>query len=211
MSFGIKTKELQGGYIPNASCTSCNTAALRNIGTIKLFHIWWIPMFPFWASAKVKCAACQNIIKLRNASEDVRHKANSVITLKAIFKSCWGLWLAIVTLIVMYIFGTFLLQEKREFVMAPQVGDIYVAKIDEFVIGKAEKDSRYGIFKVVGVNGEKIKLIVSGKTYSDMKGVRNAIISDSKQAEFYSNVQLDSDVTVLMSKFEAGRFEDVQR
>lgn len=112
----------------------------------------------------------------------------------------------------MYIFGTFLLQEKRDVVMAPQVGDIYVAKIDEFVIGKAEKDSRYGIFKVVGVNGEKIKLIVSGKTYSDMKGVRKMrSFQIVRQAEFYSNVQLDSDVTVLMSKFEAGRFEDVQR
>ncbi len=191
MSFGIKTKELQGVYISSASCASCNTAALRNTGTIKLFHIWGIPLFPVWASSQVSCAGCSSVIKLKNASEDVRHKANSVITPKALFKSSWGLSLLVLALIGFAYLVYSSKQEDQAFVAAPQAGDIYTVKIAEFVSDGSPNNYPYGIFKVTKVDGEKVSFVVASNTYGDLKSVRKSLSSDGKKQIFIATSTLN--------------------
>jgi hypothetical protein len=211
MSFGIKTKELQGVYIANASCASCNTSALRNSGTIKLFHVWGIPLFPVWASSQVSCAGCSSVIKLKNASDDVRHKANSVITPKALLKSSWGLSLLIVALIGLAYLVYSEKQEDQAFVAAPQAGDIYTVKIAEFVRDGSPNNYPYGIFKVTKVDGDKVSFIVASNTYGDLKSVRKSLSSDGKKADFYSDFQIESDLTTLKAKLDTGAINNIDR
>lgn len=211
MSFGIKTKELQGVYISNASCASCNTAALRNTGAIKLFHIWGIPLFPVWASSQVSCAGCSSVIKLKNASDDVRHKANSVITPKALFKSSWGLSLLVLALVGFAYLVYTSKQEDQAFVAAPQAGDIYTVKIAEFVTDGSPKNYPYGIFKITKVDGEKVSFVVASNTYGDLKSVRKSLSSDGTKADFYSDFHIESDLATLKAKLDAGAINDIDR
>ncbi len=211
MSFGIKTKELQGVYISNASCASCNTAALRNTGAIKLFHVWGIPLFPVWASSQVSCASCSSVIKLKNASEDVRHKANSVITPKALLKSSWGLSLLIVALIGLAYLVYSENQEDHAFAAAPQAGDIYTVKIAEFVRDGSPSNYPYGIFKVTKVDGDKVSFIVASNTYGNLKSVRKSLSSDGKKADFYSELQIESDLATLKTKLDSGAISNIDR
>ena len=211
MSFGIKTKELQGVYISSASCASCNTAALRNTGTIKLFHIWGVPLFPVWASSQVSCAGCSSVIKLKNASEDVRHKANSVITPKALLKSSWGLSLLVLGLVGLAYLVYTSKQEDQAFVAAPQAGDIYTVKIAEFVADGSPSNYPYGIFKVTKVDGDKVSFIVASNTYGDLKSVRKSLSSDGKNADFYSDFQIESDKAALKAKLDSGAINDIDR
>lgn len=211
MSFGIKTKELQGVYISSASCASCNTAALRNTGTIKLFHIWGVPLFPVWASSQVSCAGCSSVIKLKSASEDVRHKANSVITPKALLKSSWGLSLLVLVLVGFAYLVYTSKQENQAFVAAPQAGDIYTVKIADFVADGSPSNYPYGIFKVTKVEGNKVSFIVASNTYGDLKSVRKSLSSDGKKADFYSDFQIESDTAALKAKLDSGAINDIDR
>lgn len=211
MSFGIKTKELQGVYISSASCASCNTAALRNTGTIKLFHIWGVPLFPVWASSLVSCAGCSSVIKLKSASEDVRHKANSVITPKALLKSSWGLSLLVLVLVGSAYLVYTSKQEDQAFVAAPQAGDIYTVKIAEFVADGSPSNYPYGIFKVTKVDGDKVSFIVASNTYGDLKSVRKSLSSDGTKADFYSDFQIESDKAALKAKLDSGAINDIDR
>ena len=211
MSFGIKTKELQGVYISNASCASCNTAALRNTGTIKLFHIWGIPLFPVWASSQVACAGCNSVIKLKSASEDVRHKASSVITPKALLKSSWGLSLLVLAIIGFVYLVYSSKQEDQAFVAAPQAGDIYTVKIADFVADGSPSNYPYGIFKVTKVEGDKVSFVVASNTYGDLKSVRKSLSSDGKKADFYSDFHIESDKAALKAKLDTGAINDIDR
>lgn len=211
MSFGIKTKELQGVYISGASCASCNTAALRNTGTIKLFHVWGIPLFPVWASSLVACAGCSSVIKIKNASEDVRHKANSVITPKALLKSSWGLSLLVLAIIGLMYLGYTSNQEKQAFVAAPQAGDIYTVKIAAFVPDGSPSNYPYGIFKVIKVDGDKVSFVVASNTYGDLKSVRKSLSDDGRKADFYSDFQIESDLSALKTKLDTGAINDIDR
>lgn len=211
MSFGIKTKELQGVYISSASCASCNTAALRNTGTIKLFHVWGIPLFPVWASSQVACAGCNSVIKLKHASEDVRHKANSVITPKALLKSSWGFSLLVLALVGFAYLVYTSKQEDQAFVSAPQAGDIYTVKIAEFVRDGSPSNYPYGIFKVTKVDGDKVSFVVASNTYGDLKSVRKSLSSDGKKADFYSDFHIESDTAALKAKLDSGAINDIDR
>lgn len=211
MSFGIKTKELQGVYISNASCASCNTSALRNTGTIKLFHIWGVPLFPVWASSKVACASCNSVIKLKSASDDVRHKANSVITPKALLKSSWGLSLLIAALSGLAYMVYLENQEDQAFVAAPQAGDIYTVKIAEFVRDGSPNNYPYGIFKVTKVDGDKVSFVVASNTYGDLKSVRKSLSDDGKKADFYSDFQIESDKATLKAKLDSSAIQNIDR
>lgn len=211
MSFGIKTKELQGVYISNANCASCNTSALRNTGSVKLFHVWGIPLFPVWASSQVACAGCNSVIKLKNASEDVRHKANSVITPKALLKSSWGLLLLVLALIGLAYMVYASKQEDQAFLAEPQVGDIYTVKLAEFISDGDPGNYPYGIFKINKVDGDKVSFVVANHTYGDLKSVRKSLQSDGKKPDFYSDFQLEADVTMLKAKLDKGAIHNVDR
>lgn len=211
MSFGIKTKELQGVYIANASCASCNTTALRNTGSIKLFHVWGVPLFPVWASSKISCASCSAVIKRKQASEDVRNKATSVVTPKALLKSSWGMSLLIVALIGL----TYLVyaenKEDHAFVAAPQAGDVYTVKIAEFMRDGSPSNYPYGILKVAKVEGEKVSFIVASNTYGNLKSVRKSLSSEGNTSNFYSDVSIEFDVTGLKAKLDSGAIQNIDR
>jgi len=103
IGFGVKTKEVKGGLIFGASCPDCNTAALRNAGTIKVIQVLGLPLFPVGSCCQIACGKCGAIFKLKQASEDVRLKANPVITPKNLLLSSWGLpVLLIVILVLLY-------------------------------------------------------------------------------------------------------------
>ena len=211
MSFGIKTKELQGVYISNASCASCSTNALRNTGSIKLFHVWGVPLFPVWASSQVACAGCNSVIKLKNASEDVRQKANSVITPKALLKSSWGFALLVVAVIGLVYLVYSSKQEDQAFVAAPQAGDIYTVKIADFIPDGSSSDYPYGVLKVLTVNGDNVSFVVAASTYGNLKSVRKSLSSDGKKADFYSDLHIQSDKATLKNKLDAGVIHDIDR
>src|SRR5690606_6953407 len=58
MSFGIKTKSFYGSALTDNTCPTCNASSLSNVGILRHFHIFGLPLFPVGGRSLVSCGSC---------------------------------------------------------------------------------------------------------------------------------------------------------
>lgn len=211
MNFGIKIKELQGALISNADCSACNKASLRNTGIVKLFHISGLPLFPVGGSSLVACGSCGISAELKHVSDGLREKASPVITPKALLLSSWGMLIVVLVLAGVLYLGISGKQEDRAFIAAPQIGDLYIVRIADFIPTQSADTFPYGVLKITNVDNGHVSFAVANATYGNLKSVRKSLRSDSSKKDFFSDVQIESETANLTQKFEVGAIQDVQR
>lgn len=211
MGFGFKTKELQGSRINNGLCTHCSAEAVFNAGTIKLLHFWGIPLLPIYASAKVRCANCGSVVKLRKASSEARANATSPITPKALLTASWGIAVALLAIAGLLVLGFLGKQQEQQKLAAPMPGDIYIVKIAEFEPSFNQPTFPYSLFKISSVEGQNVHFVYAKRVFGNIKSVRKSLSDDGAKSDFYAPEQHRVDLATLKRRYDAGAIKEIKR
>lgn len=211
MSFGIKVKAITGAALSSNSCPSCNTSSLNNIGILKHFHIYGLPIFPVGGQSLISCGTCDYSQPFSSAPQNIRAQATAAVNVKSMLLSSWGFLVLVALLIAIFVFLQNDKKQDQAYVAAPQTGDIYIVRLDDIVPGVADSAFPYGILKITDVSGDQVTVKLANAGYGNLKSVRKSLRQDGSQADFYSTDTLNLSAGVLPDLLEQGAIYDVQR
>lgn len=211
MGFGIKVKAIKGSALSNNTCPTCQATSLSNIGILKHFHIYGLPVFPVGGQSLIHCGACNYSQPFSSAPEEIRAQSSAAVSAKSMILSSWGLLIVIALIIGVVLFAQ---NEKRldqAYIQAPQTGDIYIIRLESVFPGIADSAFPYGILKVTDVSGDEVTVKLANAGYGNLKSVRKSLRQDGSQASFYGTETLSLSSSVLPGLLEKGAIYDVQR
>lgn len=64
--YGTRGKQLKGAAKVDYTCKSCESNDSYAIGTLRYFHVFWIPFLVFKKLTYVRCAHCMKTIEYRD-------------------------------------------------------------------------------------------------------------------------------------------------
>ena len=211
MSFGIKVKAIKGTVLPSNSCPSCNASSLNNIGILKHFHIYGLPIFPVGGQSLINCGACDYSQPFSSAPENIRAQATAAVNVKSMLLSSWRFLVLAALLIAIFVFLQNDKKQNQAYVAAPQAGDIYIVRLDDIVPGVADSAFPYGVLKVTEVSDGQVSVVLANAGYGNLKSVRKSLRQDGSQADFYSTDALNLSASALPDLLDQGAIYDVQR
>lgn len=211
MSFGIKSKGIYGSALSNNTCPTCNANSLSNVGILKHFHIYGLPILPVGGTSMIACGSCNYSQPFNAAPESVRAQASGAVNFKTMMLSSWGLLIVIAVIIGAFVLTQHDNRENRAYVAAPQAGDVYIIRMSEVFPGIGDSAFPYGILQVTGVSGDTVNVKMANAGYGNLKSVNKSLRQDGAQANFYSGDALSLAVSDLPALLEAGAINDVRR
>jgi hypothetical protein len=211
MSFGIKTKSFYGSALTDNTCPTCNASSLSNVGILRHFHVFGLPLFPVGGRSLVSCGSCTYTQPFKDMPESVRSQASAAVNFKSMVLSSWGLLVVIAVLIGAFVLMQNDKRENQAYIAAPQAGDVYVIRLNEVFPGLGDSTFPYGVLQVTGVRGESIDVKIANAGYGNLKSVNKSLRQDGTQADFYSSDTLSLPVSALPALLEAGAIHDVRR
>ena len=102
--YGTKGKTLKK-YIPfEKECDFCHRFEHVALGTIRYFHIFWIPFFPIKKDIHMQCLHCKKVSGLDGLDRDERLQAKSQILS---LKNTWGFYFILWVFALLMAFSAF--------------------------------------------------------------------------------------------------------
>lgn len=195
------------------NCANCGHDEHVGLVLAKYFHLFWIPTFLWVQEVGLTCTHCQRF----SCGNDVLPEVHAEVkrtSLPLIKKMPYftGLFLLVAIFTWGYFSNVEHQRRTREFLAAPQVNDMYIADLSEFM--KIEKGDtiRYGLMRVGDVSEGQILLKV-GRTLSNQE---RRIKDDARQgAALKEDYFLESALVLsrgdLQSLMDNGTIKDVMR
>ena len=155
----------------------------------RYFHIFWIPCFPLAKTVATECSHCKQVKEGKEVPEDqrpalveARRNARTPIWMFS------GVIVGILLFAVLYVIGSLVQREEQqataEYLTSPQSGDLYVVDLID-ALGIGEKTHRYGVLRLVAVEGDDLTFVVGNFGYAYSNEVTSAIRSNEIAADAY--------------------------
>ena len=183
--YGTKGKIIEGKPVENVQCPSCGSESLKTFGIIQYFHIYWIPFFPTSKEVGVECEKCKGGMNEENMPSHIVEAVKS-----SIFDDYDSLHLFTGLIIVLLIFavgigvGLSNSLDSSEYIGNPRANDRYVVNLSK-IIKDVDRGSRYGVFRVVDVNGENVSYQIGKMGYSSSTAAKKIITKGEADSSSY--------------------------
>jgi hypothetical protein len=186
--WGSGGKVVELGAAGENPCPTCEKdRPFRHVLDYRYFHIWYL--FG-WVTRKVYATVCQVCghgqqhesrafeAKLGKVPIPLHHRRGGVLLLGAI---------AALVLSV-FVLGSIGSSRKEAMLAAPQVGDIYTARLDR--LAPQHFDRAWGLVRVTDVEGDRRVLELPRSGYSKRKGTRRDLAGKANEDAYYSGTLL---------------------
>jgi len=159
--YGTSASRLKDGRLSNVTCPNCKEQTSMNYSVFgKYAYIYWIPMFPIGKANVLECNNCKRTYKLSELPEQIKHKFELEKHKGIPIKHFAGI--GIIALLVAW-FSYSGARDKElegEYIMTPQIGDIYRTK--------ANSPGYYTAAKVVNITSDSL-FVIFNEYIVDMK------------------------------------------
>lgn len=182
-------------------CKKCNTENSVRLSIFQKYaHVFWIPFFPMSRVAATECAHCKKVTEENKFSSDEK---SAYWKLKENVKT--PIWmfsgLALVAFLIAFVFINDKLnkQHSAEYILAPQVGDVYQMKTEA---------GEYSLAKVSHVNGDTTYLLFHQYSTDKISGLNKL---REKGNEGYDSIAFPVETVKLKTLLEDGSIMEVER
>src|SRR5690606_6056902 len=81
--FGSRGKTVSGQLIEGIQCPSCENQKFISFGTIRYFHLYWIPTFPTSKTVGIECTHCKRTLVDNEISTDISKRIKAAVFTKS--------------------------------------------------------------------------------------------------------------------------------
>src|SRR5690606_33293525 len=113
-------KSFYGSALGDNTCPTCNASSLSNVGILRHFHVFGLPILPVGGRSLVSCGSCTYTQPFNDMPENIRSQASAAVNLKTMVLSCWGLQVVITVLIGAFVLVQNDQRENQAYIAAPQ-------------------------------------------------------------------------------------------
>lgn len=178
--FGTRGKVIDGSIessLEGLACGHCGNKRFTSFGTVRYFHLFWLPMFPTAKTVGLECVHCKNCITEKQEIPSISYQQirSNLFTAKKLFSTYFGsIILAILVSAMLFLEHQEDLQ-TAELIKTPKVNDVYVADFTK-IFEDVENTFKYGALKITNIlSTEEVECLVGDFMYSSASAARNEV------------------------------------
>jgi len=179
MIYGLGSKKLGEIKISNEACPDCkelNTVFLH--GSVKYFHIFWIPVFPVYKKKVTICHSCEKEMPKKKRSQSLKNKIELE---KSNFKIPIYLFTGLIIILGLITFLEYNSKKHKDFVK----DRIHHLKENDVIVFKQSSDE-YSFAKIEEVKNDTIYFVNSNYSLNEIPSITDYIDGIEEKEDFFS-------------------------
>ncbi len=212
--FGSKGKQVPGQLVEGIQCTNCENNKFVSFGIMKYFHVYWIPAFMTSKQVGIECTQCKTThIGEEVPDELVKQLKPTLFTKGRTLPMFSGLILAALLIVGMVPLVKNAIELEKSYISQPVVHDIYSVDFRKiFPDSEDDEGYKYGVMRIVDIDGSQVSLQISEYSYNRRKGIRKAIRKGkADKDDFYSSHIEVVTLAEINDWYKQGAIFDVER
>lgn len=210
--FGSRGKVVSGQVIEGIQCPSCENQTFTTFGTIKYFHLYWIPTFPTSKSVGIECNHCRRTLLGKELPKELSSKIKgSVFSKKNVLPTFSG------TIIIacLFSFGAYVVAQddakESAYIAQPAIDDVYIMDFSK-IFEDTDLKHKYGAMRIKQLSSSQAEFQISTIAYNKTSGVRKDIREGKASSDaYYTDKPISIDISELKSLKESGAISSIKR
>lgn len=209
--FGSRKVLSDAERLNHPNCRKCGKNTLEYRTVFSYLHLYWIPTLPGRREHVISCRDCGDVVSdkeiaglgvsslqnnLRKASIPIHHFAGSVLLAVLIFFVYQGEQKDH--------------QKTVEFGMLPQVGDLYVLKLDAPVIISGD-EMKYTIIRLESLANDDYVFSPANYAFPNFRSAKSGLTRELAGADAFANDPVHLTLADIHSKVDSGAIELIVR
>ena len=172
--YGSRAVHVKSEQSKTLTCANCATKGSIILSVFRRHaHVFWIPLFPLWKIGVSECSSCKHVVEKKNMPQDMRQEYNVLKeTSRGPIWQFSGLIIICILMATVFWNGSENSKLEKQYIIAPEVGDVYRYKMDE--------EDGYSTLKVIKVTTDSV--FVSPNMYLSEK--RSKVYKIEKEGNY---------------------------
>ena len=183
--FGSRGKAVAGQLVEGIECPSCGNNQFGTFGTLRYFHLFWIPVFPTSKVTGIECTHCKKTLVGKELPKKLSKQIKStVFTKKNTLPMYSGL--VVITFLVLFLAYDMKQDELKDaaYIEQPAINDLYIVNFTR-IFNDTDPEYKYGVMRVKHLSSNQVELQVSTIAYNKTSGVQKDIRAEKALLDAY--------------------------
>lgn len=210
--FGSRRKLIAGHVIDGVQCPYCENQRFITFGTIRYFHLYWIPTFPLSKKVGIECVHCKRTLLGKEIPSDLSKQIKAeLFTKNKVLPMFSGLILISCLVVVGVLAVKQTNVQEAKYIEQPIENDLYLVNF-EGIYPDTDPVYKYGLMRIKKVYSDQIEFQVSSIAYNKMSGVRKDIREyKTSEDSYYDETTLYLDAEEVKNMKESGTIQSIER
>lgn len=210
--FGSRGKTVSGQLIEGIQCPSCENQQFISFGTIRYFHLYWIPTFPTSKTVGIECTHCKRTLVDKEIATDLSKRIKAAVFTKSNVIPMFSGLILIVCLLSVGVYAA--KQDDKQdmaYIEHPSVNDLYIVDFTK-IFDDTDPKYKYGVMRLRDITSGQAEFQVSSLAYNKKSGVRKDIRDRKTSSDsYYDSETFLVDIDKLKSMKASRAIDSIER